>query len=172
MRISDEYLVLNQRLHKESDHFGSSAWRCWGPHIAAFVGDWPEQTCILDYGCGKATVSENFPGVTNYDPAIDEFSEEPVPCDLVLCIDVMEHIEENFVDDVLNHIKEKTTLAAFFVISIRPACAKLPDGRNAHITIKPKEWWLRKLAYRWDYTDFVAEKDGDHFAVICHDGRR
>jgi len=170
--ISDEYKALNSKLHKQSEHFGSSAWRCWKEWIVPFVYSWPEQSSILDYGCGKATVSQNFPGVTNYDPAIEgEFSEDPVPCDLVLCIDVMEHVEEEFIDAVLDHIKSKTILAAFFVISVRPACAKLPDGRNAHITLKPQAWWMRKLMYRWQNVHVVTEKENDHFAISCYDNQ-
>lgn len=166
-RISDEYLKLNADLHKSSEHFGSSAWRCWGHHVLAFIGDYPEQSCILDYGCGKGTISDNVSGVTNYDPAIPEYAEEPsAPYDLVLCVDVLEHVEEQHVDEVLDDLKAKMIVAGFFVISIRPACAKLPDGRNAHITVRPQEWWMRKLKFRWPDVRIVTEKENDHFAVI------
>jgi hypothetical protein len=32
-------------------------------------------------------------------------------------------------------------LGAFFLVSTRLANQLLPDGRNAHLTVQPAEWW-------------------------------
>lgn len=81
--------------------------------------------------------------VTNYDPAT--YPDLPSPHELVLCIDVMEHVERESVPEVLKHIRSLTKKAAFFVISCQPAIKKLEDGRNAHITIEPPHWWEERL---------------------------
>jgi hypothetical protein len=40
----------------------------------------------------------------------------------------------------------------------------LPDGRNAHLTQQPLEWWLPKLMSRWDtQTVQVAHENGFYF---------
>ena len=36
----------------------------------------------------------------------------------------------------------------------------LPDGRNAHLTQEPIEWWLPKLTDRFDIQ--TLQKVGDH----------
>ena len=57
---------------------------------------------ILDYGCGKAKFQKllfkdyKHINIVNFDPAIEEFSNKPSGSfDLILCVDVLEHIEEN-----------------------------------------------------------------------------
>ena len=109
---------------------------------------------ILDYGCGQATGHQKhrFKNIwkinklTLFDPAYEQFSARPTePHDLVLCIDVMEHVPINLVDEVLEDINKFADKAAFFTISTRPATKKTVDGNNAHATVMPKEWWLEKL---------------------------
>ena len=35
-------------------------------------------------------------------------------------------------------------------MSTRLAHRKLPDGRNAHLTVKPIEWWAEKIKERFN----------------------
>ncbi len=108
---------------------------------------------VLDYGCGKGNLGEKLKKlgieVMNYDPAIPEFSKDPTPADLVVCTDVMEHVEPEFVDEVLDHIKSLSRKAAYFVIAFTESKKFLPDGRNSHICIEPPEWWEEKLLKRF-----------------------
>lgn len=48
------------------------------------------------------------------------------------------------VDRVLREIREKSQRAVF-TISTKPSRAKLPDGRNAHVTLLNKGEWTRWL---------------------------
>lgn len=109
--------------------------------VASLISQFDADT-VLDYGCGKGVLSQVL-DVTNYDPAT--YPELPEPHDLVVCIDVMEHVEGDSVEAVLAHIRSLTKKAAFFVISCQPAIKTLADGRNAHITICPPRWWRDKL---------------------------
>jgi len=103
-------------------------------------------TDILDYGCGKRTLEEalGFP-IANYDPAIPGLDGTPEPHDLVVCTDVLEHIEPECLDDVLADIRRCTKLSAFVSICLAPSLKVLADGRNAHLILESKEWWLKKL---------------------------
>lgn len=132
------------RLHNE---------RSWGADgakhaeaVRAIVTAIEPQT-ILDYGCSENKLAEALKPirVSGYDPGIPERAKMPKPCDLVICTDVLEHVEPDKIDNVLDHIYRLTGKAAYFVISTRSANAVLPDGRNAHLLVEPAAWWLEKL---------------------------
>jgi len=105
---------------------------------------------LLDYGCGYSDLSCYFwnwgeTRIYRYDPAIPQYKTlYPGKADLVLCTDVLEHIPEDWVDFIIKSIKRKSE-RVIFSISMRKARAKLPNGMNAHITIKPYRWWRQKI---------------------------
>lgn len=115
----------------------------------------PGGTChVLDYGAGRGTLREAIyrkfallQGLrwAEYDPCIEHKSRDPEPADVVTCTDVMEHVEEPYVDGVLKHIASLTRKVAYFAIDLVPAEKTLPDGRNAHVTLKPSEWWEARV---------------------------
>ena len=112
---------------------------------------------ILDYGCGKAKFhsilfnNKKVPGspmgvdITPYDPAIAKFANKPTgKYDLVLCVDVMEHVQEDKVEEVLKDIFTFSN-RIFLTITCYPATQVLLNGKNAHYTIKEPDWWKEKL---------------------------
>lgn len=119
---------------------------------------------ILDYGCGRSGLVNYFWNdgarvVFKYDPAIREFRHKPKGAmDMVLCTDVLEHIPEDHVTNILSDIR---TIAsdAFFSISLVRARRFLPNGLNAHITIKPSEWWIKKIKDNFREIDILKEDD-------------
>jgi hypothetical protein len=124
-------------------------WGGGGKSHAETIKKWADEigACtILDYGCGRSTLKDaiDIP-VQEYDPGITGKDKLPSPADLVVATDVFEHIESEFVHNVLHHVRSLTIKGAYFVISLRPAKMILPDGRNAHLTIMPAEWWLEML---------------------------
>ena len=163
--ISDEYRDQNRLLHEQSADYGSGS----GLKFSTFIRDVMKRTgstTVLDYGCGKGTLKDALGDcVTNYDPAVEKWSAEPAPADLVVCTDVLEHVEPEFLDDVLDHIRALTLKAAFFVISCRPAHRHLPDGRNAHLTVEPPDWWTAKLGKR--FRIFSKHVGSDNLMVLC-----
>jgi hypothetical protein len=70
---------------------------------------------------------------------------EPRPADIVCCIDVIEHIEMEYLDAVLLDLKEITREVGFFSVHTGPAVKSLPDGRNAHLIQQPSSWWFPNL---------------------------
>jgi 2-polyprenyl-3-methyl-5-hydroxy-6-metoxy-1,4-benzoquinol methylase len=107
---------------------------------------------ILDYGCGKGTLKPAMakiaPELTvlEYDPAIEGKDALPTePVDFVACLDVMEHIELEYLEGVLSTIRGLNPKRILMVIATRPAIKTLPDGRNAHLIVQPAAWWLNRL---------------------------
>lgn len=155
-RISPEYLDMQRRMFAESPTYASSghshADRVFmaGAQILRKFG----KCDILDYGCGKESLRlaiesafPSIPGMTirGYDPCREGLDGEPAPAELVVNTDSMEHVEPKSVDTVLRHIRDLTGHVAIFVISTRAAFKNLPDGRNAHICLHDKDWWISFL---------------------------
>lgn len=109
-------------------------------------------TSWLDYGCGKAgylpRAKELFGLVPYcYDPYWRPFSYRPVSrYDLVTCVDVAEHIPENEIQLFIMDLYSYAAKHIFLVVAGYPAKKTLPDGRNAHLTVKPREWWEQHLS--------------------------
>ena len=117
---------------------------------------------LLDYGCGKAkfyyesfkTKQANYPNLKDYwnikinmyDPCFIKYDKFPISkTDIIICIDVLEHIPIEDIDWVLREIFLLTKKVIFFNIACYPAKALLPNGKNAHINIKNYKWWQKKL---------------------------
>ena len=148
--ITEEYRELNRQLHASRPDYGS-----YGHRWAEMVSDVAEQngvTEVLDYGCGKGSLAKTVPllKVINYDPAVEGMDDLPEPADMVVCSDVLEHVEPELLDSVLDHIALLTLRVVIFVVSTRPAAKTLADGRNAHLTVQPVEWWLPGLMGRFE----------------------
>lgn len=149
MNYSPEYAALQVQFHKERPDYGTSGTR-YADQIA-MLADKMGTRDILDYGCGKATLQKNLPfPIQNYDPFVKEYSAPCIPADLVVCTDVMEHVEEPFITNVLRNIHDLTKKVVFFQIATRPASKFLPDGRNAHLIQKPINWWLERIMPMFD----------------------
>jgi 2-polyprenyl-3-methyl-5-hydroxy-6-metoxy-1,4-benzoquinol methylase len=148
--ISENYAEQNRLLHASNPGYGRRGAR----HCQAMleVLNATDSKSILDYGCGKgrfkAAMSSNpLLDIRNYDPAIPAFAKSPDAADLVLCSDVLEHIEPEKLDAVLHHIRGLAKKAAYIVVATKPDRTKtLPDGRNPHLIVHPSEWWMEKLA--------------------------
>ena len=140
MLISDTYRQLNAKLHRDNPNYGSRKRDDVYQEVLMLSSEVGAQS-ILDYGCGKGTMSMHVPNVVNYDPAVIEYSLEPPVCDLVCCCDVLEHVEPENLHNVLTDLRYLSRKATYLVISTRSASKILSDGRNAHLIVKPASWW-------------------------------
>lgn len=151
--ISPEYLAIQQGLH-ESPNYGVASIE-FAPLVSDFLTR-SQAKSLSDYGAGKQNLKmaleklgktgfEYFP----YDPAFPEYGA-PQPADLVCCIDVLEHIEPDYVAAVIADLASITRHLGFFSIATAPALKLLPDGRNAHLIQKPSSWWLPKLCQHFE----------------------
>lgn len=112
---------------------------------------------ILDYGCGKAFLQKGLPfPIQNYDPCTAEYATRPRPAQIVVCTDVLEHIEPECLDEVLADLAALTQRLLLVNVACRPAKKILQDGRNAHLIIETPNWWLNKLLPHFDLHSFQA----------------
>jgi hypothetical protein len=160
--ISDDYRALQTELHKNPDYGTTSA--AYAPIISKLCDQY-SVTTLLDYGCGKQLLARNLKvghdlRLQMYDPAIEEYSDEPDPCEMVCCIDVLEHIEPQLLDNVLDDLKRVTERIGLFTVCCEEAKKFLADGRNAHLIVQPPEWWLPKIMERFDLHMFQKRPDG------------
>lgn len=151
--ISEEYLEQQKVLHQNPNYGIASL------SFAPIVADVIRQTgarSVSDYGAGKKNL---LVGLRNagidlldyfpYDPAFKEYGE-PQSADLVCCIDVLEHIEPELLENVLLDLARITLNLGFFSIHMGPAAKILSDGRNAHLIQEPSSWWLPRLSKYFD----------------------
>lgn len=162
--ISEAYKKLNEELHNRPGvQYGARGHRHLR-RILEFAKSLNAQS-VVDYGCGKGKLSK-YIGLPchNYDPAVKEFSELPPPADLVVCTDVLEHIEPECLDDVLSHMHSLANKGIYAVIATRPDRSKtLADGSNPHRIIKNAEWWCAKLS-QWG--PILSEISGTSEVII------
>jgi len=166
MLITAEYAKLNAQLHADRPDYGTSGQR-WAPVVSTLSAR-VQATDILDYGCGKQTLAKALGAghrVRGYDPAVPELNATPSPADLVVCTDVLEHVEPHCIDDVLDDLCRLTQKAALITVATRPAVKILADGRNAHLTVQPFSWWQEHFLARFDLID-VLEEEGSEFTLI------
>lgn len=163
MRFTPVYEQLQRQLH-EGGSYGIS-----GVKHAARIIDLAKRMgtrSVLDYGCGRRTLSQAMPfHITDYDPFIVECSSEPEVHDLVVCSDVLEHIEPDCLPDVLHHLSSKVGKLIFLDIACRPAKKVLSDGRNAHLIQEQPSWWLQRLMTFFEPTYFQTYEGG--FVAVC-----
>jgi hypothetical protein len=165
--ISPRYAVLNQQLHELTPYYGTSG-HLWANKVQE-LADIVKAKEVLDYGCGKQTLANALSGadllIRGYDPALPGLMKRPSPCDVVVCTDVLEHVEPAFIDSVLDDLARCTQKIAFVTVATRPAVKTLSDGRNAHLTVKPFSWWKKGFEDRFEIIE-VCELDGHEFSLV------
>lgn len=143
--ISATYRDLNAQLHRDNIAYGVGGGR--HAPVVLKLAKALDTTSILDYGCGKGYLQKALPfPIWEYDPAIPEKAESPRPADLVVCADVLEHIEPEHLDAVLADLRRCVRKVGFFVIHTGPSSKTLADGRNSHLIQQPLGWWKERLA--------------------------
>ena len=149
--ISEEYLSLQRELHLNPNYGVASL--AFAPAVKKIFED-AKFKSISDYGAGKKNLEKKLLelGLKNfsyfpYDPAFPEYGPAK-EADIVCCIDVLEHIEEVYLSNVLDELRTITLKLGFFTIATKPAGKFLKDGRNAHLIQKPASWWLPMLCSR------------------------
>lgn len=142
--ISTEYRELNSRLHNENLTYGVGGGR-HADRVIKLTESLGSKS-VLDYGAGKGYLAKALPfPIWEYDPAIPGKDELPRPADLVICTDVLEHIEPDKIMLVLDDLRRCVKKVGYFTINMGPAKKTLADGRNTHLIQKDKDWWVKQL---------------------------
>jgi len=109
---------------------------------------------VLDYGCGGSNwdapnfdpdtgeSAKQYYGLTKvnrYEPARN--IDERKVCDAVLNFDVLEHVFISDVPFVIRDLFKNAKKLLIVNVACYKAAAVLPDGTNAHITVRDPQWW-------------------------------
>lgn len=137
------------------------------PKSAAVIGELVAatgSTSILDYGCGQGGDYRPFadadphgrikshpawPGarVICYDPGYAPYAEPwTEPVDGVISTDVIEHIPDHDVPWVLADLFGQARRFVYVLAACYPARMILPNGENAHCTVRSPAWWRGQMA--------------------------
>lgn len=169
--ISPEYAELNRQLHDTCAFYGCNSHRHLKPVCDLMVKHYCNT--VLDYGCGKGafvrSMEERHPDTPcqGYDPGHPDYPGPPKPADMVVCTDVLEHIEPDCIESVLKEIRALSRKAVFLVIALRFDSSKLlPDGTNPHKIVQGLDDWMADLQSVWGrhgfetvIHDFVADRE-------------
>lgn len=168
MLLTEAYREEQRILHSRGN-YGTASLQ-YGGLVTDLLNQSGAKT-LLDYGCGsmqnltKVIRPNHDVEYRGYDPGVSEYSGDPEPADLVVCIDVLEHIEPECLDSVLDHLKTLSPVFMFATVHTGPAVKTLSDGRNAHLIQEPPKWWLPRLMERWELQNF--QRTGKGFQVLC-----
>ncbi len=200
-----ELLTLYARMHEEGEtRLGIApqntfAGRSLLPHVTCIkrLIDATGAKTILDYGAGKGlqyrpqkivvdgkhvadSVAEywDVDEVRCYDPGYAPYGALPKDTfDGVVCTDVLEHCPEEDLPWLLDEILGLAGRFAYLNVACFPARKSLPDGRNAHVTVRLPGWWREIVATHaaarsdllWEL--HAAHRSGDRIAEsVFRDG--
>lgn len=152
MSLYDIWLEQAKEIHKNPKYWRGTTLRQYIPDINQIIKEKNINT-ILDYGCGKAECHPKEWNADKYDPAVPQFNKKPERrYDLVISTDVLEHIPQDGLDDVIEDIFNYSDQWVFLTVCCRKARMILPNGYNAHATIESQKWWRDKLSKYSNYT--------------------
>jgi hypothetical protein len=77
----------------------------------------------------------------------------------------MEHVEPEYLDSVIDDLKRIIINTGFFSIATIPARKTLMDGRNAHLIIKPVNWWL-SLFLKHFYIEHLQQSETGFIILV------
>ena len=167
--ISKEYLLMQQELHLNTSYGVASV--VFAPLLSEIITAYDSKS-LCDYGAGKKRLAEALKELNNlpelyfpYDPAFPEYGE-PKTADLICCIDVLEHIEPDFIDNVIADLLRITTKHCVCTVNRAPAEKILSDGRNAHLIQESTSWWLEKFVKHFEVIQVTQQQNAHGFWLV------
>jgi hypothetical protein len=170
---------LYREMHVEGDRtIGMPSERTFAggsllPHVSEIkqlIDESGAQT-LFDYGAGKGyqyawrdlelpdgsridslTAYWGVDDVTLYDPGYEPLADLPSGrFDGVICTDVLEHCPAEDIPWILEEVFGFARRFVYATIASHRAIKTLPNGENAHCTVRPPDWWqglLHGIAHR------------------------
>ena len=170
------YNLTDGRKRKPNDAYDGKSTLIYAKLIKDIITK-NEIKSMLVYGCGKGFYYENpsnsyglkISSLRNYweididlyDPCYEKnsFLDKNKKFDLVICVDVLEHIPAVDINWVLEEIINKAKKYVFINVACHPAIALLPNGKNAHINLNTPNWWHEKI--------LTFKRNNKELKIIC-----
>jgi cyclopropane fatty-acyl-phospholipid synthase-like methyltransferase len=164
--LSPEYQAILREHHtaqaaKRPKGWGTTGARNFGRYVLDMLNSDLNLRSVLDFGCGQGSlgrfIRENAQNPkldwTDYDPGIAEkaISLGDRRFDVVVTSDMFEHVEPEFVLETMAEVSNLTARYQYHWIACEPANGELPDGRNAHLTVREPDWWAEKFSRSSDF---------------------
>lgn len=167
--FTTEYKKLLEKKHETGT--AKQKFRAWGgavvndiQYVMSFIHKYKINS-VLDYGSGsghfKQWLDENGRDdieVLEYEPGREDKRENNHPRQAVICVDVLEHVEPELIDNVLQDIERCMLEFGCLIPSTIPAIQKLADGRNAHLIVESVEWWESKISQYFRIHSIIRQK--------------
>ena len=160
---SDAYLQRHRDVHARHPAFGThkhpylrETVRGWAEAIAKQTGELPS---LLDYGCGKGVFLKEMTRLKlfrfhrGYDPAITIFEARPAQSyDVVTCLDVLDQLEDGFVDAVIRDVAQLTARVAIFDIITQQV------ARLEHLNPRSPQGWGTLVSAHMDVSALTVRR--------------
>lgn len=148
-KVFDQFIGFYQQMHESPKLFLGMTTQHHVRDIRKLVRKHYAKN-LLDYGCGKGMqyigerLHEGWGGILPhcYDPGVRGLHKKPQrQFDGVVCCDVLEHIPEILIPDVIEELGWYSKKFLFVNVATQLAGKTLPNGENVHVTVHPREWW-------------------------------
>jgi hypothetical protein len=138
---SDSWLQRHRDTHSRHPEFGTHRHPYLHDLIREIATELTagERPTMLDYGCGKGaflremSLSGCFRFARGYDPATTAFKQRPSQVyDLVVCLDVLDQTEDEFVEPIIEDVAQFVgRFAVFDVITVQTPALSHLNPRSA-----------------------------------------
>ena len=131
---------------------------------------------LLDYGSGKGDryffesefLNKKYPPLKNYwniqptlfDPGVPFKKPNNQNFDIVISIDVLEHIPLEDLSWVIEEIFNFAKKIVFLNVACYSSSKTLPNGENAHVSVFPPLWWF-------GFVSCIANKINKKCFLVC-----
>lgn len=163
MHLSSTYLALLQHEHNTTQ-WGTAGWTA-APWVWQHMQQYQLKS-VVDYGSGHGSFGHWFQqqgielDLQQFEPGRASGRIQLVPAQVVVCIDVLEHVEAEYLSAVLDTIHSLALHSVYFNIGLRPAKRVLQDGRNAHLCLLEPAAWRSMLCSRWQQLSMAVHPTG------------
>jgi SAM-dependent methyltransferase len=159
--VSESWLQRHRDTHSRHAEFGTHRHPYLHDLINRLAAELTgaEQPSLLDYGCGKGTFlremsqSGRFRFVRGYDPAVTAFKLRPSQIyDLVVCLDVLDQAEDEFVEPIIEDVAQFAgRLAVFDVITVQ-------TPRLTHLNPRSAATWKAIIGRRMSVEEVIVRE--------------
>lgn len=178
LKLTEDYKIIHKKgtaLKSPQDTYNGASTIHFADKLKKII-DKNECKTLLDYGSGKGDryYNKSFRDSKEYPPLKDFWGVEPtlydpgVPYpkppkqknfDICISIDVLEHVPYQDLNWVINEIFEYSKKIVFINVACYPASARLPNGKNAHVSVFDPWWWcgfIHSIASNYERKVFVT----------------